>query len=173
MSFGEAIKSVFSKYATFKGRARRSEYWYFFLFQFLVSDLLFIFDKYLFEKDLFIPVTISGTTIAIGLQFLFYLAVLIPNLAVAVRRLHDTGTSGWLYMPLFIISLALNVYNVINDIVSLKTLDIESPLGIMVLVVALLFLAYSILILVWLFRDSDQDANRYGPNPKFPEPDYY
>ena len=73
MSFGEAIKSVFSKYATFSGRARRSEFWYFFLFNVLVSLVLSIIP--------FLSI----------LSFIWALGVLVPTLAVTVRRFHDIG----------------------------------------------------------------------------------
>ena len=68
MDFGEAIKVCFNKFADFNGRARRSEFWWFQLFAYLVS----------------------GITCGIG-----GLVLLIPLLAVTSRRLHDTGHSGW------------------------------------------------------------------------------
>lgn len=74
MSFGGAIASVFSKYADFSGRARRSEYWWFYLFMFIVGCVV-----------VWIPV----------LPILWSFGILIPNLAVSVRRLHDIGKSGW------------------------------------------------------------------------------
>ena len=69
MTFGQSIKTCFSKYVTFSGRASRSEYWWFALLSFIVGC---------------IPVV----------NFLGILLVL-PGLAVAVRRLHDIGKSGW------------------------------------------------------------------------------
>ena len=80
MSFGEAISSVFSKYATFTGRARRKEYWYFFLFNLMISIGTLI-------VDVLIGLSIFST--------LWSLAILIPSLALNFRRLHDTGRSGW------------------------------------------------------------------------------
>ena len=80
MGMGEAVSSVFSKYATFSGRARRSEYWWFYLAYFLVAVVATIIDG------------ILGVTI---LEVILVLAVLIPGLAVSVRRLHDVGRSGW------------------------------------------------------------------------------
>jgi uncharacterized membrane protein YhaH (DUF805 family) len=78
---------VLKKYAVFSGRARRKEYWYFFLFNILISIVLTVIDG------------MTGTLIAeanIGLLSGIYgLAVLIPGLAVSVRRLHDTDRSGW------------------------------------------------------------------------------
>jgi uncharacterized membrane protein YhaH (DUF805 family) len=75
------------KYADFSGRARRMEYWMFVLFNVLISIVLAFIDK------------ATGTLNAdygIGLLGgIFSLAVLVPGLAVSVRRLHDTGRSGW------------------------------------------------------------------------------
>ena len=81
MTFAEAIRSVLSQYVGFSGRARRSEYWYFFLFNLIVSIVARIIDAAAGSY----PV-ISG---------IVALALLLPGLAVGVRRLHDTGRSGW------------------------------------------------------------------------------
>ncbi|MGW4031009.1 DUF805 domain-containing protein [Streptomyces sp. NPDC004838] len=72
---------VLKKYAVFSGRARRQEYWMFFLFNMVIGIVLNIIDR---AGDL-------GSVIS----FVYSLAVLIPGLAVAVRRLHDVGRSGW------------------------------------------------------------------------------
>lgn len=82
MSFGEAVRTVFSKYATFSGRARRSEFWWFTLFAILVYVVVSIIDA-----------VIKNPVLAI----IVALAMVIPGLAVTVRRLHDTGRSGWWY----------------------------------------------------------------------------
>lgn len=80
MNMMDAVKSVFSQYVGFSGRARRSEYWFFVLFNFIVSFLIGF---------------IGGL---LGLGFLgsiYSLAVFLPSLAVCMRRLHDVGKSGW------------------------------------------------------------------------------
>src|ERR1700704_2953021 len=75
------------KYATFSGRSRRSEYWYFTLFYLLIYILLMLVDM---------ATGIYSTESEIGLlTTLFALAMLLPSLAVTIRRLHDTGHSGW------------------------------------------------------------------------------
>lgn len=77
---------VLKKYAVFQGRARRKEYWMFVLFNIIVSIILGILDR------------ILGTASEAGgglLSGIYGLAVLIPGIAVTVRRLHDTGRSGW------------------------------------------------------------------------------
>ncbi len=80
MGFGEAIKTCFSKYATFSGRATRAEFWWWWLFTFLISLVI-------------------GWVPIIG--WLVTLAFIIPNLAVAWRRLHDTGRAGgWWFLGL-------------------------------------------------------------------------
>jgi uncharacterized membrane protein YhaH (DUF805 family) len=78
---------VLKNYAGFEGRARRTEYWMFVLFSFIFSVVLAIIDG------------VAGT---IALQLLYTLAVLIPSIAVAIRRLHDQDKSGWLLLLLFI-----------------------------------------------------------------------
>lgn len=92
MGFKEAVRSVLSQYATFSGRARRSEYWYFVLFNILTAIAASIIGC-------IIGYIIGGTTTSITIGTAFYylacLALLIPGLAVSVRRLHDTDHSGW------------------------------------------------------------------------------
>ena len=79
---------VLKNYAEFNGRSRRKEYWIFTLFNFLFLIAAMLLDNF------------AGTTInelPYGLFYFFYvLAVLIPGLAVTVRRLHDVGKSGWM-----------------------------------------------------------------------------
>jgi uncharacterized membrane protein YhaH (DUF805 family) len=75
MTFGESIKTCFSKYADFTGRASRSEYWWWFLFVLLA--------------------TVATSIVSEKLSALFSLAVMLPGLAVGARRLHDIDKSGW------------------------------------------------------------------------------
>lgn len=93
MGFGTAISSVFSKYATFSGRARRSEYWYWVLFTFLVGIVAAVADRGLglqIAKDS--ALQYGWISVVVGL------ALLLPTLAVTFRRLHDTGRSGWWWL---------------------------------------------------------------------------
>ena len=75
MGFQDAVRSCFAQYFTFQGRATRSEFWYFVLFTFIGGLLTSMFGE--------VP---NG---------LFGLIVFIPTISVSVRRLHDTGRSGW------------------------------------------------------------------------------
>ena len=93
MSFTEAVRTVLSKYATFTGRAPRSEYWWFALFVFLLSIPVSIVDQTLVAPALGYE-SFAESTPQI-LSGLMSLALLLPGLRVAVRRMHDLEKSGW------------------------------------------------------------------------------
>ena len=94
MTFTQSIKSVFSKYATFTGRASRSEYWYFTLFNIITSTLLFLLGIAIGAATGGSDGVPGGLIVGYILYIIYGLGVLIPSLAVAVRRLHDTNNSG-------------------------------------------------------------------------------
>ena len=84
MTFTQAVSAVFSKYAVFSGRARRSEYWYFTLFTCIVSTALTLIFG---EASIFASI--------------FSLVTLLPGLSVFWRRMHDIGKSGaWFFIAL-------------------------------------------------------------------------
>jgi uncharacterized membrane protein YhaH (DUF805 family) len=122
------------KYAEFDGRSRRTEYWMFALFNFLILIALGVLGG--------VGVAISQDTG--GILFIplviYFLAILIPSLAVGVRRLHDTGKSGWLLL-LFMVLGFIPIVGFIASIVQI----------------------------VILCQDSDPGMNEYGPSPKYPE----
>ena len=89
MGFQEAVITVLSKYATFSGRARRSEYWYFVLFNMLIAGVFAVLESAVGGGFLGRVVT--------TLSSLASLALLVPGLAVVWRRLHDVGKSGAWY----------------------------------------------------------------------------
>lgn len=82
-TFGSSISICFSKYARFSGRAPRAEYWWFVLFSALVGFVIGFMASILHSHALHILICI------------FDLGILLPQLSVAVRRLHDTNRSGW------------------------------------------------------------------------------
>ena len=86
--------AVLKKYAVFSGRAGRSEYWFFVLFNVIISIVLGAIDALIFGFN-----AQSGMGLLGGL---YSLAVLIPSIAVSVRRLHDTDRSGWWILIAFI-----------------------------------------------------------------------
>lgn len=91
MDFQTAVRTCFSKYATFSGRARRAEFWWFTLFNFLANIVLGVVDGILFGFGH----GMMETAPMQPLSSLYGLAVILPSLAVGARRLHDTGRSGW------------------------------------------------------------------------------
>ncbi|MDO9404685.1 MAG: DUF805 domain-containing protein [Polaromonas sp.] len=91
MNFGQAVSVCLSKYATFSGRAARPEFWWFFLFQVLVS--------------------IVASFLGDMVSALVSLALLLPALAVGARRLHDIGRTGWWQLIMFtVIGLLVLIY---------------------------------------------------------------
>ena len=84
MNFFQAINECFSKYTIFSGKAMRSEYWYWRLFELILAIIAFRLDKIFFYDKEYGSFSL----------FLFFFTFL-PGLAVSVRRLHDTGKSGW------------------------------------------------------------------------------
>lgn len=78
---------VMRKYAVFSGRARRKEYWFFVLFNVLISILLTVIDGMIGTLN-----TETGFGMLSGI---YTLAVILPSIAVSVRRLHDTSRTGW------------------------------------------------------------------------------
>jgi uncharacterized membrane protein YhaH (DUF805 family) len=100
IGFGGAVRRGFTKYATFSGRASRAEYWWWALFTTAVLLVLGI-------PALVLGIATSpdggDTPGPAGVPFLvvmglFYLAILVPSIALTVRRLHDGGFSGWLVL---------------------------------------------------------------------------
>ncbi len=86
--------NVLRQYADFKGRARRKEYWMFMLFHLLIICVL---------AGIAAAVEMEGMeNFLLGSVGCYYLATIIPSLAVTVRRLHDVGHSGWMYLVSFI-----------------------------------------------------------------------
>ncbi|MBL0637364.1 DUF805 domain-containing protein [Aeromonas veronii] len=116
--------SVLKQYAVFSGRARRTEYWMFVLCNVIVMQLLGMVDKLIGGDKEFI----SG---------IYSLAVLLPSLAVAVRRLHDTDRSGWWLL-----------------------LVLVPTIGTLVPIIGTLVLIY------FMVCNGQQGPNRFGDDPK-------
>lgn len=82
MSFGEAVRTVLGKYTTFSGRARRSEFWWWYLAVVLGTFVISF-------------ISVASYDTAVVLAVVFLLGIALPTLAVGARRLHDIGASGW------------------------------------------------------------------------------
>lgn len=145
-------KVVFQNYANFNGRARRSEYWYFTLFNIIFSMITMAIDKML--------------NLELGLNTVYGLAVFIPGVAVAFRRLHDIGKSGWL---LIIVYLAMIISAVVLVGASLSALSgVASPegFGVGAIIAGVAIFGLAIWLLVMFCTNGDVGENKYGADPK-------
>ncbi len=133
MNFVESVESVYKKYIVWEGRASRSEFWWFYLFYLGCSFLTSMLDL------------IWGTPV---LNSIFVLGTFLPMLSVTIRRLHDTGHSGWWY---WIALLPIVVYGYQG-----RSHKVFMPIfGFM----------YAIKL---LFTESEEGENKYGSNPLEP-----
>ena len=137
---------VLKKYAKFEGRARRKEYWMFILFDFIFAIAAAVLDEILGSE----PV----------ISIVYGLVLILPTLAVTVRRLHDTNRSGW-WILLFVIPLITMFFFVFLSLGSLF-FDFEFLLGLSFII---LIIGWTVL-LVFTLLDSNARKNWYGKNPK-------
>ena len=169
--FVGSVKLFFSQFATFTGRSRRSEFWYVYLFQFLLS-LVF---------------SLVGAT---QLYYLVSIVLIVPTFALQCRRLHDIGKSGqliWLqvlstvffYVCLFYLIVYM-IYNVPEVLTVYREQGIDVSVfqsfypilnipGSVILIFFLAALAIWIMFLVFNCTDSNKGTNKYGPSQKYPD----
>ena len=147
-TFQEAIISCIQvKYADFKGRASRSEYWYFILFHILASLVAGLLDKMIFNRA-------EGI-----ISLIVNLGLLIPTFAVAFRRFHDIGKSGWW------ITLTSIILGMIYGAFYALTLSNYSNTGMILPVLGVIYLMIIIGLIIMLFKKGDPLANKYGDVP--------
>jgi len=151
MTFFEAIRTVLVKYFAFKGRASRSEYWFWILF----ISLYWLISIIIIDSGLpdFIPDPILILT---------QLALFIPTTAVGVRRLHDTGRPGSrFFWPFGALILLIGVFWLI-----LFTVGGELWHLVLLIPFVIGFFASIALNLFWLSLPGDRETNRYGESDK-------
>ena len=159
------------RYAEFSGRSRRMEYWMWVLFQFLISFVFIIIiaavgGAAIMSGDLNQLVAVGGIVIVIYLlMILMALIFFIPNLAVTVRRLHDTDRSGWWMMLYWGPYLLLIVAQMMIGASAYAGGDAMAG-GMVALVAGLAWLVGCIILLVFMFLEGTRGPNRYGPDPK-------
>lgn len=153
MGFGEAIQTCLKKYATFSGRASRSEYWWFYLFITLLSVAAAILDLLLLGAK-------AGETGVLG--GIVSITTLVPSLAVTSRRLHDTDRRGWwMLLPVAAITPFL-IYIVMRFGPDTPP---SGPASGVITATILAGLVSVGLLLYWLIKRGTQGANRFGPDP--------
>lgn len=139
VSFPDAVKMFFARYTDFQGRSRRSEYWWVALFNIIV---VFVLGILLVTLGGFNPDT--GAMGPLGYVFfgiigLYGLAIIIPSIALFVRRLHDINQTGWIYLGLVIAGF-IPFINLLASIAQIVIACIPGTVG----------------------------PNKYGPDPKNP-----
>ena len=155
MGLVEAVKSVFGNYATFSGRARRSEYWWTMLVVYL-AELILNFCGILSVLNIFLSLAVIPLTF---------------------RRLHDTGRSGWwwgvgaIMKGVFIVVLLVKVMKVALGSYNDEPDDFdETSVFAMIgeyLIYALIICLYHLVLLIFLCLDGSREENRYGASPKY------
>jgi len=138
MNFAQAIRSGFSNYVNFSGRAARSEYWYWALFVSIVGVVAFLIDLAIFNHR------------HSPLDNAWRLVTFLPGLALTVRRLHDTDRTGW-WLP------------VIGVVVLLLALTL-AVMGISMLPEIVVLIGFLVPI-YWFCQPGTSGANSYGPDP--------
>lgn len=147
----ESIKTCFGKYIDFSGRASRSEFWWFLLFHLVGTIGLSWIEIRVFS------LTSLGLWVFLRPSSLFFLATILPLLAVGWRRLHDTGHRGWfIILPIAALELgSLGRYLMFGFTSSIVSLLIEISF-----LLALIILVEDIW---WLVSKGNRGANKYGP----------
>jgi uncharacterized membrane protein YhaH (DUF805 family) len=143
--------AALTKYAVFGGRARRAECWVFILANAAMGFILSVLGLDILRTN----------DLRITLANLFGVAVVLPTFSVLVRRLHDTGRSGWWGIPALIL---LIVWAVPRSLLVRVIGLVDPPLELGLLI----YLYYPVigLLVYYLLRDGHRGANRYGADPK-------
>ena len=174
MGFADAIRTCFRKYATFSGRAPRSEYWWFALFCFLGSLGAGILDNALFGTGTFETSMGSGRAGFHAqsngpLGAIFGLAAFLPAVAAGWRRMHDSGRSGlYLLYPLIVIVGIATFTGFVGGLSHMWGVagdPMAGAPGLVVGLAVLVFILSPLLVVWWLTRPTQPGSNQYGPNP--------
>jgi uncharacterized membrane protein YhaH (DUF805 family) len=153
------------RYAEFSGRSRRMEYWMWFVFLILLYVAFWVLMMVIGGAGIMTGnpraamAAGGGIMIVAALFFLVWLAFIIPGIAVAVRRLHDTNRSGWWILSPFA-GYALVWIGIAMAASGSSAGTLLATLGMLVAGVL------GIVLLVFMFLDGTKGPNRYGPDPK-------
>lgn len=138
VTFSEAVRLFFARYTDFQGRSRRSEYWWVTLFNILIGLVGGILLAVLGGGDGSGEINPIGFII-VALLGLYMLAIIIPSIALFVRRLHDINQTGWIALGLYICTII--------PIINLLAAVAQIVIGVL---------------------PGTAGPNKYGPDPKGP-----
>lgn len=170
-TFMACVRCALAKAFTFRGRATRAEYWWFYLFSCLFNVVVnMLLDVSESQEALARAVLSSEGWSAVNFLLLFLgclpaLAIFVIQISLSVRRMHDIGKSGWL-IGLFWLAVALAYAGVAVAFAFCRSIEIWGVILFGLYFVALL--AYSIYLLVCFCTDSQKGSNSYGPSGKYP-----
>lgn len=178
MSFWKATALFWSNYFNFSGRSRRKEYWvpsftqlvlyFFFFIAFIVFTIIIATAAVAAAPDdAYTSLGILSVFGFMGLMFflLICLVLIIPNLSLLVRRLHDTGRSGKWALLFYLVPMILSwISMIINNFGNQQDPSVLSFVFQLIAFVVNLVLA--IWCIVWCAQDSEPGTNKWGPNPK-------
>lgn len=158
------------RYAEFSGRSRRTEYWMFFLFQILLGIAFWILMAIVGGGALMMsggdPTAMMAAGGAVMIVFFLYglasLALIIPGIAVTVRRLHDTNRSGWWILA----PLAFYLVALVGMVMTASSPDSPGLGGILLMVGGIGATILGLALLVFMFLEGTRGPNNYGPDPK-------
>ena len=170
MSPVESVVTCLKKFFDFKGRARRSEFWWYILFYYIVSTAFSWMGN-------FVPVlSVVGLVIST--------ALFIPQFSAVTRRMHDTNHSGWWIFVIFVLvvfyivslvallaPLGINMLEITDPMaMATEMVDVVQAHPVLATVMSfssLLSMILLIVTLVFAIKDSDWKENKYGPSPKY------
>jgi uncharacterized membrane protein YhaH (DUF805 family) len=169
MSFTAAVRRCLTRYATFSGRAPRSEYWWFMLFVVAGGMVLDVVDRMLFGVTL--PTAAGAVTLYNSvLGGIFSLATLIPLLAAGWRRMHDTGRSGlYLLYPLIAVMGVISYAGLVSGLGPVMNGDFgmifAQGAGLVLMIAVVIVIFSPLIVLWWLTRPTQPRTNQWGPPP--------
>ena len=173
MSFSEAVKYCYKNQFDFSSRARRSEFWWFTLYVALIfagTQIIKMLLGLISPSDESTLFRAFYPILAVITLVLPLLIVVLPMVAVNVRRLHDTNHSGWLYYLNFVFIVGFLVLNVVDNFSPSYSVvqSVYYELGDVSFYVLAAIVIIVNVVLLWLYlRDSDKTENKYGPSPKY------
>ena len=156
------------RYADFSGRSRRMEFWMWQLFQIIVYFGVIVLSMLLgggamMTGDPGAAMAAGGGILIVMMLYLLYmLAVLIPSIAVSVRRLHDTNRTGWWILA----PIAPYLLVILAAAMAVGSPDMAPVAGILGLLAMVAVIGLGLTLLVFYFLEGTKGPNRFGPDPK-------